>query len=262
VRRAALVTCALGALAAGMVTAAAGSRDDARRSEHQGVNALPGMVRPAFTPGPARPLAPTPFVAGYAPVRRAVIARRGPSAGSAPVGGLSKRTPEGTTNIVQVLGRHAARDEQLWIEVRLASLPNGRTGWVPRAALGGYASVDTHLLVDLSRLTATLREGGRVVFRAPVAVGQARWPTPRGQFYVRNRLTRYAGRTYGPLAFGTSARSEHLTDWPGGGFIGIHGTDQPQLIPGRVSHGCIRMRNRDILALAKLMPIGTPLTIA
>jgi lipoprotein-anchoring transpeptidase ErfK/SrfK len=67
---------------------------------------------------------------------------------------------------------------------------------------------------------------------------------------------------YGPVAFGTSARSRVLTDWPAGGFIGIHGTDQPEQIPGRISHGCIRMRNTDILRLARLMPIGTPLTIA
>jgi lipoprotein-anchoring transpeptidase ErfK/SrfK len=52
-----------------------------------------------------------------------------------------------------------------------------------------------------------------------------------------------------------------LTDWPDGGFVGIHGTDAPELIPGRVSHGCIRLRNHDILRLAKLMPVGTPLTI-
>jgi lipoprotein-anchoring transpeptidase ErfK/SrfK len=63
------------------------------------------------------------------------------------------------------------------------------------------------------------------------------------------------------VPFGTSARSAHLTDWPDGGFIGIHGTDQPQLIPGRVSHGCIHMRNADIVALGRLMPIGTPLVI-
>ena len=66
---------------------------------------------------------------------------------------------------------------------------------------------------------------------------------------------------YGPVAFGTSARSPGLSDWPGGGFIGIHGTDRPELIPGRISHGCIRMRNADILALAKRMPVGTPITI-
>jgi lipoprotein-anchoring transpeptidase ErfK/SrfK len=52
-----------------------------------------------------------------------------------------------------------------------------------------------------------------------------------------------------------------LTDWPGGGFIGIHGTNEPQLLPGRVSHGCIRLRNRDIARLAELMPVGTPVTI-
>ena len=44
--------------------------------------------------------------------------------------------------------------------------------------------------------------------------------------------------------------------------MGIHGTDRPNLLPGRVSHGCIRMRNADILRLERLMPVGTPLTIS
>jgi lipoprotein-anchoring transpeptidase ErfK/SrfK len=72
---------------------------------------------------------------------------------------------------------------------------------------------------------------------------------------------RYRSAFYGPLAFGTSARSPVLTDWPGGGFVGIHGTNQPKLIPGRVSHGCIRMRNPDIERLGRLMPVGTAITI-
>jgi lipoprotein-anchoring transpeptidase ErfK/SrfK len=66
---------------------------------------------------------------------------------------------------------------------------------------------------------------------------------------------------YGPVAFGTNARSPVLTDWPGGGFIGIHGTDEPQVIPGRISHGCIRLRNSDILKLARLMPVGTRVVV-
>ncbi len=66
---------------------------------------------------------------------------------------------------------------------------------------------------------------------------------------------------YGPLAFGTSARSATLTEWPDGGFVGLHGTNQPRLIPGAVSHGCIRFTNADIKRLGELMPIGTPLTI-
>jgi lipoprotein-anchoring transpeptidase ErfK/SrfK len=40
-------------------------------------------------------------------------------------------------------------------------------------------------------------------------------------------------------AFGTSARSVVLMDWPDGGFVGIHETHQPELLPGRVSHGCM-----------------------
>ena len=95
----------------------------------------------------------------------------------------------------------------------------------------------------------------------PVGIGTAAAPTPAGEFFVRNRLTRFRSPFYGPVAFGTSARSATLTDWPGGGFVGIHGTDRPDLLPGRVSHGCIRMRNADILRLARLMPIGTPVSI-
>jgi lipoprotein-anchoring transpeptidase ErfK/SrfK len=99
------------------------------------------------------------------------------------------------------------------------------------------------------------------VLRAGVGVGLPQWPTPRGTFYIRDKLTRYRSPAYGPVAFGTSARSPTLTDWPDGGFVGIHGTDRPDLLPGRVSHGCIRLRNADIVALARVMPVGTPVTI-
>ena len=163
-----------------------------------------------------------------------------------------------------VLVRESAADETgtLWIAVQVPALPQNLTGWVPRSALGAYGFVRTRLVVDLKGLTATLLRGDRPVFRADVGVGTAASPTPAGEFYVRSKLWSLRSPFYGPVAFGTSARSTVLTDWPDGGFVGIHGTSQPELLPGAVSHGCIRMRNRDILALAKLMPIGTPLTIA
>jgi lipoprotein-anchoring transpeptidase ErfK/SrfK len=145
--------------------------------------------------------------------------------------------------------------------VRLPVLPNNRTGWVPRDALGGYRFVATRLVVDRTRLSITLFERGRPVFEAPIGVGTPSAPTPAGEFYVRLKLAGFKDPFYGPVAFGTSARSDVLTDWPGGGYIGIHGTDAPELIPGRVSHGCVRMRNDDILALSRLIPVGTPLTI-
>ncbi|MCW3047444.1 MAG: ErfK/YbiS/YcfS/YnhG family protein [Solirubrobacterales bacterium] len=55
-----------------------------------------------------------------------------------------------------------------------------------------------------------------------------------------------------------SARSEVLTDWPGGGVVGIHGTNEPRLLPGHVSHGCIRMRNADIVRLDRISRSGRP----
>lgn len=174
---------------------------------------------------------------------------------------LGTATPEGTRNVVAVLDHRADGTGRPWVRVSLAVLPNGTAGWVRRSALGGYGVVRTRLDVSLARLRATLYRDGRPVLAAPVGVGAAGWPTPTGHFYVRNRLTRYRSPTYGPVAFGTSARSPRATDWPAGGFVGIHGTDRPDLVPGRVSHGCVRLRNADILRLAREMPVGTPVRI-
>jgi lipoprotein-anchoring transpeptidase ErfK/SrfK len=222
---------------------------------------LPDPVKPAFVPGKPVLLRSDEHVARWAPVRRAAAARAQPSARAPVVASLSTQTPEGTSNLVLVLEVAKDSDGQIWVRVRLPVLPNNSTGWVPRSALGGYNFVRTHLVIDRERLTATLYDDGRPVFRAPVGVGQPNWPTPAGQFYIRNKLVKYSSPVYGPLAFGTSARSSILTDWPAGGYVGIHGTNEPDILPGRVSHGCIRLRNEDILELAKLMPVGTPLTI-
>jgi L,D-transpeptidase-like protein len=198
--------------------------------------------------------------ARFAPVVKPVEALAASRSGAAPVAPLTAETPEGTTNIVLVLGEESRRDGT-WVHVRLPVLPNERTAWVPRAALGGYQFVSTRLVVDRARLGATLFDDGRPVFHARVGIGRASWPTPSGEFYIRSKVSGFNDPFYGPIAFGTSARSAVLTDWPGGGFVGIHGTNEPTLIPGRVSHGCIRMRNEDIVRLARLMPVGTPLTI-
>jgi hypothetical protein len=215
--------------------------------------------RPAFAPGSPKLLRHAATAYWWATVIHRVTAMRAPDGGG-PLATLTTLTPEGTTNLVLIIG-DTSRHGREWIHIRLPVLPNNTTGWVPRSALGGYQFVTTHLLIDLHRLRATLLRNGHPVFTAPVGVGQPQSPTPRGEFYVRDKLTDYASPFYGPVAFGTSARSAVLTDWPDGGFVGIHGTNAPQLIPGRVSHGCIRLRNADILRLAKLMPVGTPLTI-
>ena len=96
---------------------------------------------------------------------------------------------------------------------------------------------------------------------ARVGVGKASTPTPAGRFWIREKFHVQGVPLYGPRAIGTSAYAPTLSDWPGGGVVGLHGTDQPGLIPGRPSHGCIRLRNRDILRLYRLAPVGTPIEI-
>ena len=44
-------------------------------------------------------------------------------------------------------------------------------------------------------------------------------------------VTDFASPMYGPVAFGTSARSAVLTDWPASGYVGIHGRGRPNLLP-------------------------------
>jgi L,D-transpeptidase catalytic domain len=260
VKRTTRLAAALGAATlAGLLGAGLG---DSRRQGDvsPGASALPATPTPALHIGKAEPLSSQRFVTRWTVVRRATLAYTTPGPRAPVVAEVARSAPEGTPNLVPVLGT-AARSDGLWVKVRIPALPNGSTGWVQRRSLGPYESVSTHLVVDRARLRATLSRGGKIVFSAPVGIGTDASPTPAGEFSVRSKLARYASPFYGPIAFGTTARSDVLTDWPDGGFVGIHGTNEPQLLPGRVSHGCIRLRNRDILRLAQLMPVGTPITI-
>jgi hypothetical protein len=194
------------------------------------------------------------------PLYRAAIRRR-PATGSGRVARLRMVTEDGYPELYLALSSRKVADGDVWIKLRIPGRPNGRKGWVPREALGRLHVVRTALRVDLRRSRATLRRDGKRVWRAPIGHGAPGTPTPRGRFYVREKLRNAGGDPiYGPWAFGTSAYSS-LSEWPGGGVVGIHGTNQPELIPGRPSHGCIRVRNAAIVRLAHLMPIGTPIRI-
>ena len=125
--------------------------------------------------------------------------------------------------------------------------------------MGPLMVVRTHLRINRRALRATLYREGRRIWTSRIGIGAPGTPTPAGRFWIREVL-RGDGGLYGPWAFGTSAYSR-LSEWPGGGVVGIHGTNQPYLIPGRPSHGCVRVPNRKIIRLKRLMPIGTPVRI-
>lgn len=245
----AVAACALALLGGGAVSAQAA------------VEARP--VRPAA--------ATTPFgnerlsdekrltrVAG-AVLRSPVHAR--PKKSSKVISHLRFQTEDGPLEVYLVLESRLDRNGRLWVRIRLPMRPNGRTGWVVRDGLGDLRIVRTTLRVNRRTLRATLYRDGRRIWSSRIGVGERGTPTPAGRFWIRERLRNLGGSgVYGPWAFGTAAYSV-LSDWPGGGVIGIHGTNRPELLPGRVSHGCIRVPNDKIRRLAKLMPIGTPVQI-
>ncbi|GAC1577317.1 MAG: hypothetical protein NVS3B18_11070 [Candidatus Dormibacteria bacterium] len=147
-----------------------------------------------------------------------------------------------------------------WVQLRLPMRPNGRTGWVRRSALDVFNTVDTQLVLDRARRRLTLFRAAQEILTVPIGIGKASTPTPPGHFWITEKFAVHNQPVYGPYAFGTSDYSV-LSDWPGGGIIGLHGTDQPQLVPGTPSHGCVRLHNADIRRLARLVPVGTPLLI-
>lgn len=226
--------------------AAAAGVDSHGRSPHRAVLALshPGRV------------------SRYAFLERATPLRSAPSGRSRTLVRLDATTFWDTSTIVQALAQTTHGRSASWTQVRAAGAPSDVIGWVQTNVLSRLYAVHTWLRVNRERLAATLIRDGRVVFRAPVGVGQPQWPTPAGQFFVEVSITpTEADGVYGAFAYGTSAHSNVLTEWPNEGQIGIHGTNEPWLIPGHISHGCIRMRNPDIERLARLMPVGTPVTI-
>jgi hypothetical protein len=201
------------------------------------------------------------FISTWAYLESPTNAYASPSTHARVLGYLGLTTQDGTSELVLEQQRLLVKGAW-WVQVRLPLRPAGQIGWVPQRALGAPQTVDTYVVVSTEKMSLTLYRNGKAIFYTRVGTGKASTPTPHGQFYIRDRLDGFsAGSIYGPLAFGTSALSNVETDWPGGGVIGIHGTDEPSLIPGHPSHGCIRVPNWEIVQLARLLPIGTPLTI-
>jgi hypothetical protein len=172
---------------------------------------------------------------------------------------LHEFTEDGLPEVYIILARQTVAGH-VWAQIAYPGRPNGRTGWVSLNDLEVPQLNTEHLVINLATDRLTLYHHGASIFSAPVGVGSPAAPTPTGTFWVREKFAVAQDPAYGPYAFGTSAYSS-LTDWPGGGVVGIHGTDQPGLIPGDPSHGCVRLRNGDIAHLFRLMGVGTPISI-
>jgi hypothetical protein len=145
-----------------------------------------------------------------------------------------------------------------WLELSMPMRPNGRKGWILAEAVQTHP-VRRRIVIDVSSRKLRVLEHGKTRFATRVAVGRRGMETPTGNFYLTATF-KPQERFLGAFAFETSAYSK-LSEWPGGGVVGLHGTSMPWLLGQAVSHGCVRMSNAAALVLKRLTPAGTPLKI-
>ena len=128
-----------------------------------------------------------------------------------------------------------------------------------RLGAADVAPVDRWLVIYRDSRSSSCTSATWCSHRPPPSAQWA-WETPTGLFYVQSRFVPRRYPILGAFAFETSGYSK-LSDWPGGGVVGVHGTNAPWLIGQAVSHGCVRLRNSDVVALRKLVHVGTPIKI-
>ncbi len=124
-------------------------------------------------------------------------------------------------------------------------------------------AMEVYLIVKRSQHRVYVYQGKQVIASYPVAVGKIGWETPLGNFRVFNMEENpifknfRTGKIIPPgsenplgvrwIGFWTDGKTQR----------GFHGTDEDELIGQSVSHSCIRMHNKDVIALYNQVKIGT-----
>ena len=105
--------------------------------------------------------------------------------------------------------------------------------------------------IDVGKHTLAVFSNGQPIKQYKVGVGKGSTPSPLGEWKIIQKSLNWGN------GFGT--RWMRLSvPW---GIYGIHGTDKPYSVGGSLSHGCIRMRNKDVEALYPLISLGTSVKI-
>jgi lipoprotein-anchoring transpeptidase ErfK/SrfK len=126
---------------------------------------------------------------------------------------------------------------------------------------------ETRLVLNLKQRRLYVYRADRAIASYPVAIGRRGWETPTGRFAVI-QMTRdpvwqhpFTGQVF-PAGKNNPLGARWIGFWTDGeNSIGFHGTPDERLIGRAVSHGCVRMRNRDIKALFEKVSVGTTVTV-
>lgn len=169
-----------------------------------------------------------------------------------------------STLVTYAFNNPASTKEQL-LEIQLPELP-----LVKNSSLYLYPPEEVNqlkLILSLSKKQVELYDRDKLVASFPVAVGKKGWETPTGNFEIIQMIkdpsweNPWTGKVIPPSP-DNPIGERWIGFWTDGkNFIGFHGTPGEHLIGQAVSHGCVRMRNKDIKQLFELVSLGIPVQV-
>ncbi len=120
-----------------------------------------------------------------------------------------------------------------------------------------------NLVLKLNQKRVYVYKGEKVIAKYPVAIGKKGWETPVGEWQVLEKITNPAWTSFKtgevfPPGGENPLGARWIGFWTDGqDVIGFHGTPNIKSVGTAASHGCVRMYNRDVKALYKLVKVGT-----
>jgi L,D-transpeptidase YbiS len=154
-----------------------------------------------------------------------------------------------------------------------------------RRKLQALAPKGTHIVVDSARNVLYLRKGDEVILQAVISCGsgsileepggERKWifDTPRGEFQVKSKIVdpTWVKPDWAFIEEGKEVPKDPderleagvLGDYAlgfGEGYF-IHGTLYTRLLGRSVTHGCIRVGDKDLKALYQAASIGTKIYV-
>jgi lipoprotein-anchoring transpeptidase ErfK/SrfK len=208
---------------------------------------------------PSGPKIASTFPAAGEMVVNSVAVRKNPDPNASVIKVMKAFRPDFRPQEMFAVSKTTGSDGNVWYRISIPMRPNGTYGWIPAQAVA-LKPTHSQIVVNLRSRTIDLYRFGKHKWHGAVAIGAPGRETPTGHFFVATRFVPYHDPFLGVFAEETSAYSK-LTEWPGGGVVGIHGTSLPQLLGKAVSHGCVRVSNETARHLKTLAPLGTPIWI-
>jgi len=227
---------------------------------------LAGALLIALTAVPAhaaKPAAPTAKLAYTAKIMITTNVFKLPGKG------IKTRLPThaqwgGGPNVLLVLDTRNYKGKT-WLRVALPDRPNGSSGWI-REDFVRLSTSSWRVTINRDSHLVTVYSNGRVLRRFSSVIGAPATPTPRGLYAIYEKLPQPNPKGFlGPWALHLTAFSDVLLNYGGGpGRVAIHGRDGTSLadpLGSSRSHGCIRVDDENIVWMARVVPLGTPVQI-